>query len=78
MRRSVVAIIAMMLFPLVACSGLNSRTREGTVVETKTIRSKREPNLLIAMDGTECVVSRARWEKATAGDPYLCAWRRGA
>lgn len=78
MRRSVVAIGAMMLFPLLACSGLNPRTREGTVVETKIIRNKREPNLLIAMDGTECVVSRLRWEKATPGEAYLCAWRRGA
>jgi hypothetical protein len=36
---------------------------------------KREPNLLIALDGTECTLSEGRFARVERGDRVLCTWR---
>jgi hypothetical protein len=41
----------------------------------KVVIEKREPNLLIAADRTECEVSRDRFEKAEMGERTFCHWR---
>ena len=41
----------------------------------KHVMEKREPNLLIALDGTECTVSEGRFVRLERGDRVLCTWR---
>jgi len=45
-----------------------------TGVGWKVVSGKREPIFLLARDGTECMVSKARWEKARLGSQHLCLW----
>jgi hypothetical protein len=49
----------------------------GVPLEDKVVSSKVEPNVLVAMDGTSCTVSAARWEKAEVGRRYFCNWSSG-
>ena len=48
--------------------------RAGVPVGDKVVTAKRAPSILVAMDGTECVVSREAWEKVEVGRPHFCAW----
>lgn len=41
----------------------------------KHVAEKRDPVYLVAVDGTECTVSRARFERVERGDRILCTWR---
>jgi hypothetical protein len=41
---------------------------------SKAISAKVEPNLLVAIDQTSCVVSKDRWERARVGEFHFCAW----
>jgi hypothetical protein len=41
----------------------------------KVVIEKREPNLLLAVDGTECVVSEERFERIRTGRRAFCHWR---
>jgi hypothetical protein len=43
----------------------------------KTVARKDPPNILIADDGSMCIVSTDRWEKMEVGMKALCAWRGG-
>jgi hypothetical protein len=44
-------------------------------VAVKQVVDKREPAYLIAIDGTECTVSAARFNRTELGQRVLCAWR---
>jgi hypothetical protein len=41
----------------------------------KVVIEKRDPNLLLAVDGTECVVSEERFERIRTGRRAFCHWR---
>jgi hypothetical protein len=41
----------------------------------KEVQTKREPVYLIALDGTECTVSKERFAKVEVGENALCLWR---
>jgi hypothetical protein len=47
----------------------------GYPMDDKTVSSKMEPNVLVAVDGSWCEVSNERWEKAKEGDFVLCKWQ---
>jgi hypothetical protein len=66
MRRTIVlaAALAMMLAGCIHMAG-------------KTVARKDPPNILIADDGSMCVVSTDRWEKTEVGMKALCGWRGG-
>jgi hypothetical protein len=40
----------------------------------KHVAEKRDPVYLVAVDGTECTVSRGRFERVERGDRVLCSW----
>lgn len=41
---------------------------------SKAVVGKRPPNLLIAPDGSECIVSRAKYAQVALGNPMICIW----
>lgn len=43
----------------------------------KTVAGKEPPNMLVATDGSICIVSEERFEKTEVGMKALCAWRGG-
>lgn len=43
---------------------------------SKAVASKVEPNMLVAMDQSSCVVSKERWERAQVGEFHFCAWSK--
>ena len=49
----------------------------GVPLGDKVVSSKVEPNVLVAMDGASCTVSKERWEKAEVGRRYFCNWSSG-
>lgn len=42
---------------------------------TKTVSAKEEPATLVAPDGTLCIVTQPRYQKAKLGDRVWCLWR---
>ena len=42
----------------------------------KLVTGKREPFYLISRDGTECMVSKEKWEKTVIGTQVLCLWSK--
>ncbi len=46
-------------------------------ISGKTVGSKDGPNILVATDGSICVVSKERFDKTEVGMKALCAWRGG-
>lgn len=49
----------------------------GVPLHAKVISSKVEPNVVIAVDGTICEVTKGRWEQARVGREILCSWSDG-
>jgi hypothetical protein len=43
----------------------------------KAVVEKREPGILLAVDGTECQVAEERFERVEVGDSVFCHWREG-
>ena len=41
----------------------------------KTVSAKEEPLTLVALDGTECTVTSAKFNRTKIGDMVWCAWR---
>jgi len=67
---------------LPACASIPGmgRSQQGTpspqgTLGWKVVIEKREPNLLLAVDGTECVVSEERFERVRTGRRAFCHWR---
>lgn len=48
-----------------------------TQLERKPLIGKRQPNLLLADDGSSCSTTRARWERARTGQRVWCLWQGG-
>lgn len=46
----------------------------GLPVQPKTVMSKRDPNELIAVDGTTCIVSSGRYEEVEISERVSCFW----
>jgi hypothetical protein len=44
-------------------------------IARKVVHGKRDPNLLIAIDGDLCTVSEQRYRDTQYGDRVWCAWR---
>lgn len=45
----------------------------------KTVTAKEEPATLVAVDGTQCLVTPARFDRVKTGDRVWCNWMpRGA
>ena len=49
--------------------------RLGAVVSTKEVVAKREPDALLARDGSLCAVSPDRFAGTHVGEQVRCAWR---
>ena len=47
---------------------------KASAITVKPVNGKREPNYLISIDGTECSVSKKRFDKVKIGDNQLCLW----
>jgi hypothetical protein len=46
-------------------------------LQGKRVADKRMPHRLIAVDGSECLVSESRFEKTEIGMRVLCWWAGG-
>jgi len=44
-------------------------------LERKQVAGKREPNELVAIDGTSCATTDTRFARAQRGDRVWCVWR---
>ena len=47
---------------------------KGSGLNVKPVSAKRDPAYLIAVDGSECTVSKKRFDKVKVGDNQLCLW----
>jgi hypothetical protein len=77
-----VVLMAILSLPMGAtgCSSLATRPPGEpfgpTRPSSKAIAAKVEPNQLVAVDQSSCVVSKDRWEKAKVGEFHFCAWSK--
>lgn len=75
-------LIATLSMPLgtIGCvsvaTGLPGESLGGVRPSSKAIASKVEPNLLVAVDQSSCVVSKERWDRAKVGEFHRCAWSK--
>jgi hypothetical protein len=44
------------------------------LLSRKQVAVKREPQVLVALDGTRCATTQARFERAKPGDRVWCVW----
>ena len=44
------------------------------LLSRKQVIAKREPQVLVARDGTRCVTTQARFDRAERGDRVWCLW----
>jgi hypothetical protein len=72
---SVLLTGCVMLQPLKKREPDTALTRNTAGIGFKQVTDKREPAYLVAMDGTECTVSRGAFQKARVGESVFCAWR---
>ncbi len=61
------------------------RARGETLVDSitsgigrKVVNGKREPNVLVAIDGATCRVSERKFRETSYGERAFCAWRPAA
>jgi hypothetical protein len=64
-----------MLQPLKKREPDTALTRNTAGIGFKQVTDKREPAYLVAMDGTECTVSREAFRKVRVGESVFCVWR---
>ena len=75
MTRTRRRLVLLALLPLAGCSGAGFVANSlGLPVQHKVVMSKREPNELIAVDGTTCVVSRGRFDDTEISESATCMW----
>ena len=60
---------------LCSCSLPWTQGRSRTTVGWKQVMEKREPVYLIAIDRTECTVTKEKFAQIKPGDSVFCAWR---
>lgn len=69
------------LLTLASCFSLPGRESgprtSGELLGWKVVVEKREPNLLLAVDQTECVVPENRFDRVREGQRVFCHWRMG-
>jgi hypothetical protein len=44
------------------------------LLSRKQVAAKRDPQVLVALDGTRCVTTQGRFERAQPGDRVWCVW----
>ncbi len=71
MRR--LALLAVVL--LAGCILPMPRTRYTAGMDRKKVVDKRDPDILVAFDGSVCSVSKDKYEKTSSGDVVFCVWR---
>ncbi|HUG39402.1 MAG TPA: hypothetical protein VMM12_02900 [Longimicrobiales bacterium] len=70
-----VLAMALLAFSLTGC-GLDNRFQLGGVGPGgKTVSAKEEPITLVAVDGTVCQVTPAKFHRVKRGDRVWCGWR---
>lgn len=50
--------------------------RDTPDLERKVVVAKREPQVLVAGDGTRCAASGSKFERVQLGDGVWCLWQR--
>jgi hypothetical protein len=76
MRKGLVALLL-----LGACTSIplpRMGQSHGSALERKVVAAKREPNELLARDGSSCLTTAKRYSRTQAGQRVWCVWRRGA
>lgn len=69
-------LLAVALVVLSACATSEDIPPEGPLGPgTKTVTSKVDPSTLVAMDGTICNVTPAKFRGTDVGDQAWCDWR---
>lgn len=66
-RTSLLAVLVILAAMSASCAHITG----------KVVAGKETPNILVADDGSLCVVSKERFEKTEIGMKALCAWRGG-
>ncbi|HEX6747890.1 MAG TPA: hypothetical protein VF092_11420 [Longimicrobium sp.] len=51
---------------------------QSPALERKLVTAKREPNQLLAADGSSCLTTAKRYSRTQRGQRVWCVWRRGA
>jgi hypothetical protein len=80
MRRNLTAFaLVLTALATAGCMSMPYAKNGGEMVKSsglgwKHVQSKREPVYLIAVDGTECTVSKERFAKVQPGGSALCVW----
>jgi hypothetical protein len=44
-------------------------------LNSKIVKAKEDPNILVADDRTRCTVTEKRYRETTIGESVLCAWK---
>jgi hypothetical protein len=80
MKRRLLFLLLLLISALVVsgCATMSPLRTQSPVrssgVGMKQVAEKREPNYLIAIDRTECTVSRQSFDKVKVGSRVLCLW----
>jgi starvation-inducible outer membrane lipoprotein len=70
-------IAPVLLLALAGCTSIPLPHRPGEpapLLSRKRVAAKRDPQVLVARDGTRCVTTEARFERARPGDRVWCLW----
>lgn len=75
-NRLALLVVASATFGMTGCSVFQGIFAEsiGVSLETKAVAYKHGSQELIATDGTNCFVSRGKFEKVEVGDHVQCTW----
>ena len=66
-----------LLLALAGCVSIplpHGRGEHAPLLSRKLVAAKQEPQVLVAHDGTRCVTTQARFERAQPGDQVWCVW----
>ena len=77
-RAKAILVLGIMAVP--GCAALPSANGEEegrAALRRKAVVEKREPNELVAADGTWCAADRERFEAIRVGEAIWCVWIRG-
>jgi len=74
-------VAPVLLLALAGCTSIplpHRADEPAPLLSRKRVAAKREPHVLVARDGTSCVTTEARFERAQPGDRVWCAWTGAA
>ena len=66
-----------LLLALAGCLSIplpHARGERAPSLSRKEVAAKRAPRELVALDGTSCITTEARFERAQRGDRVWCMW----